>query len=379
MSERAPSNPPALPGFSYVRPLGTGGFADVFLYQQNMPRRQVAVKVLLRSDLSAEQVKAFNTEADILASLSSHPAIVTIFEASVSADGRPYLVMEYCPAGVTPRYRKEIMPVREVLDIGVRIAGAVENLHRGRLLHRDIKPSNILLTEFGAPVLSDFGIAGFMHAASEDSVALSLPWSPPEVINEEITGSITAEVWSLGATVYSLLAGRTPFESYKPGENTREKVHKRITQAKYTAISRGDVHSELEEVLARSMRKSPYDRQQSAAEFAVDLQRVQVLQGFPVTALDLGANPSWSEGLAEQPGEGSELRGPLRVSVTTAAAAKRKEQRNLAVNRKKELARTASKTAESKRKKGAMIWGAGGALIGAGVLALAAFAIGMLR
>ena len=95
MSSRPPSAPPELPGFSYIRPLGTGGFADVFLYEQNRPRRQVAVKVLLSSALDHEQLRMFNAEADVLARLSSHPSILTIYQASISADGRPYLVMEY--------------------------------------------------------------------------------------------------------------------------------------------------------------------------------------------------------------------------------------------------------------------------------------------
>ena len=97
MGRRIPSAPPVLSGYTYVRPLGTGGFADVFLFEQNMPRRSVAVKVLLQDIVDDDVLRAFNAEADVMARLSSHPSILTVYDASISADGRPYLVMEYCP------------------------------------------------------------------------------------------------------------------------------------------------------------------------------------------------------------------------------------------------------------------------------------------
>jgi len=78
LAKRATSQPPVLPGYSFIRPLGTGGFADVFLYEQDMPRRVVAVKVLLDDAINPEVLRAFNAEADIMARLSAHPAIVTI-------------------------------------------------------------------------------------------------------------------------------------------------------------------------------------------------------------------------------------------------------------------------------------------------------------
>ncbi|MCR2827776.1 protein kinase domain-containing protein, partial [Microbacterium sp. zg.Y909] len=150
MANRLPSAPPVLPGFTYVRPLGTGGFADVFLFEQNLPRRPVAVKVLLEDIVDEGLLRMFNAEADVMARLSSHPSILTIYEASISADGRPYLVMEYCPTSLTNRYRREVMPVAEVLQLSVKIASALETAHRSGLLHRDIKPSNILVTAFGS-------------------------------------------------------------------------------------------------------------------------------------------------------------------------------------------------------------------------------------
>jgi serine/threonine protein kinase len=96
MARRLPSPPPVLPGFSTIHVLGSGGFADVFLYEQNMPRRQVAVKVMLSEVVNDQVRQMFQAEANLMAQLSSHPSILTVYQASVSSDGRPYLVMELC-------------------------------------------------------------------------------------------------------------------------------------------------------------------------------------------------------------------------------------------------------------------------------------------
>ncbi|XNN89434.1 protein kinase domain-containing protein [Curtobacterium flaccumfaciens] len=94
MARRLPSDPPVIGGFSPVHVLGSGGFADVFLYEQDMPRRQVAVKVLLDEVVDDRVRQMFQAEANLMARLSTHPSILTVFQASVAADGRPYLVME---------------------------------------------------------------------------------------------------------------------------------------------------------------------------------------------------------------------------------------------------------------------------------------------
>src|SRR3954469_7532694 len=107
MARRLPSTPPVIPGFSPVHVLGSGGFADVFLYQQDMPRRAVAVKVLPSDVRDPGLLRMFNSEADVLAHLSAHPSIVTVYQAGISADGRAYIVMEYCPGSLAQRYRRE--------------------------------------------------------------------------------------------------------------------------------------------------------------------------------------------------------------------------------------------------------------------------------
>lgn len=317
MAGRLPAAPPILPGFSYVRPLGTGGFADVFLFEQDMPRRRVAVKVLLQAVVDDGVLRMFNAEADVMARLSAHPAILTIHEAGVSADGRPYLVMEYCPASMAERYRREFIPVPEVLATGVRIASALETAHRAGLLHRDVKPSNILVTAFGAPVLSDFGIATAVAGGAHDVIAMSIPWSAPEVIDESVAGTIPSEVWSLGATVYSLLAGRSPFERAQRGQNSREELKGRIRRARYTPTGRPDAPEALETVLRRSLALDPGARHPDAASFARDLQEVQRHLGLPATALEVAVE-EWPESVPVDFRDDS-LRGPARATVPRAA------------------------------------------------------------
>ncbi|GAA1776229.1 serine/threonine-protein kinase [Agromyces lapidis] len=293
MTRRLPSTPPTLPGFEFIRVLGSGGFADVFLYEQNMPRRLVAVKVLLAGVVNDDLRQMFQAEANLMAQLSSHPSILTVYQASVAADGRPYLVMEYCSASIGQRYRAVQLPLGEVLSIGVRIASAIETAHRSGVLHRDIKPSNILTTAYGHPVLSDFGIAATLgQAETTDPVGLSIPWSAPEVLRDEISGTVASEVWSLGATVYSLLAGRSPFEVIG-GDNQAQALITRISKGKLPPTGRVDVPASLESVLARAMSKQPKARQSGALEFIRDLQAVEEELGLPQTPIEV-AMDDWA-------------------------------------------------------------------------------------
>ena len=174
-----------------------------------------------------------------MAQLSAHPSILTVYQASVSSDGRPYLVMELCSASLSERYRRGAASgARGAADRRSRSASAVETAHQAGVLHRDIKPSNILLTAYGHPVLSDFGIASTLAGQEDqDSVGLSIPWSAPEVLLDETPGTLASEVWSLAATVYSLLAGRSPFE-IPGGSNSSSDLMARIARAKPQPIGR---------------------------------------------------------------------------------------------------------------------------------------------
>ncbi|MFT4229990.1 MAG: serine/threonine-protein kinase [Microbacterium sp.] len=322
MAKRLPSAPPILPGLAYIRPLGSGGFADVFLYEQDMPRRNVAVKVLPSDVRDADLLRMFNAEADVLAHLSAHPSIVTVYQAGISADGRPYIVMEYCPGSLAERYRIERLPVDEVLAIGVKMASALECAHRAGLVHRDVKPSNILITRFGAPVLADFGISSSLaRGTAADVLAMSVPWSAPEVVSEDTAGTIASEVWGLGATVYSLLAGHSPFERLEKGQNTREHLRRRILKATYPRMTRPDVPPALEAVLARAMSREPGARHRTALEFARALRDVQAGLGIPPTPLEVAVE-EWDPSAPGVDFSDASLRSAVRPTVPHDSARK---------------------------------------------------------
>ena len=286
-ARREASAPPVLPGYDHVRTLGLGGFADVFLYRQDLPRREVAVKVLLAGSLDDEVRERFQTEANLMAQLSHHPSIVTVYQADIAADGRPYLVMEYCSrTGLAERYRTERISVAEVLRVGVRLASAVETAHRAGILHRDIKPANVLTTDFGWPALTDFGIAATTGQGGGATVGMSIPWSPPELLAEHPHGDQRSDVYSLAATLYSLLAGRTPFE-IPGGQNGAQQLVARIERAPLPPTGRDDVPGELQAVLERAMAKVPELRHPSAAALGRALQQVEADLRLPVTPLDL--------------------------------------------------------------------------------------------
>ncbi|GAB6938663.1 serine/threonine-protein kinase [Isoptericola variabilis] len=284
--KRPPSPPPEIEGYEYVSLIGSGGFSDVFLYQQRRPRRRVAVKVLLHEWTNEGQREAFEAEADLMATLSTHPSIVTMYEADVAADGRPYLAMEFCSRpNLGARYRAERLSVPDVLRIAVQVAGAVETSHRAGILHRDIKPANILVTEYGHPALTDFGISSTLDDAGL-AEGMSIPWSPPESFAEPPRTSVATDVWGLAATTYSLLASRTPFE-VPGGSNSSADLVSRIESSPLQPTGRNDVPASLERVLATAMAKNPEARYPTALAFARALQAVQTDLSFAVTPIDL--------------------------------------------------------------------------------------------
>lgn len=282
------SPPPDIPGFQYTAHLGSGGFADVFLYEQEMPLRFVAVKVML-SDLVSESARmSFDIEANLMARVSNHPSIVAIYQVGIAGDGRPFLVMEYCPRpNLGVRYKRERFSVAEALRIGIQVSGAVESAHRAGILHRDIKPSNILVTEYNRPALTDFGISVTTGGAQRtESEGMSVPWSPPELVAESSPGDVTADVYSLAATVYTLLAGRSPFEQVA-GDNSVWAIAKRIEAGTLPPLGRTDVPASLDRLLATAMSKTPQSRLRSAMELGRAFQRVQMEMQLPVTPVDV--------------------------------------------------------------------------------------------
>ena len=221
---------PVIPGLTFVRPLGSGGYADVYLYEQQSPRMNVAVKVLKRQGLTAAIRRQFVDEANTMAQLADHPFIVQVFRSEQTADGGAYLVMKYYPPpNLAQRAKAERLSVEEVLRSGIQLASAVETAHRAGIIHRDIKPANVLVSQYGQPGLTDFGIAGRGgHAEDVDEdVGVSVPWSAPEVLYGQSNGDSRSDVYSLAATLWHLLVGRSPFEQ-PGGDNSAYALMPRI-------------------------------------------------------------------------------------------------------------------------------------------------------
>jgi serine/threonine protein kinase len=286
-SKRPIAPPPPIPGFTYISLLGSGGFSDVYLYEQDRPRRKVAVKVLL-SDLKTEGARRrFESEANLMAQLSSHPYIVTIYEAEVTDAGHSYLAMEYCSRpSLDVRYRRQRFSVDEVLAVGIQVASAVETAHRAGIAHRDIKPANILVTDYNRPALTDFGISGTLGDTADEDAGMSIPWSPPEQFSDGPVDGIMVDVWALGATLYTLLAGRSPF--VMPGtDNSQRELISRITNSPLPRLGRADVPDSLERALSTAMAKSAASRYSSAHAFALALQRIQAELNLSVTPFEV--------------------------------------------------------------------------------------------
>jgi len=303
---RPASTPPELPGYSFVRLLGSGGFSDVFLYEQQLPRRRVAVKVLLLDELTPANRAAFVAEANLMAQLSAHPYIVTIYHADVASDDRPYFVMEYCSGpSLAERYKQAPLPVVDALRTGVRLSSAVQTAHQAGILHRDIKPANVLGNDYGWPALTDFGISSAVDdalpahtttvagATSDTStggtsgqVGLSVPWSPPEMFDDDPDPDVRSDVFSLAATIWTVLAGQTPFEVKGRGNGTLDLIG-RIERGAITPMDRTDVPRSLIAVLQKGMATEREDRFASALDFGRALQRVEMELGYARTELEV--------------------------------------------------------------------------------------------
>lgn len=265
--------PPQLDGYEYRGTLGSGSTATVYRYLQHGTNREVAVKVST-ARLDPKAGARFRTEANFMAKLSAHPYILSIYGAGITADGRSYIVFEYAPGGnlkdllATRRFDAE-----ETLDIGVNLASALATAHRNGIVHRDIKTSNVLITEQGLPALADFGISASVY--DKRSTGFSLPWAPPEVLSSNGSGTDASDIYSLAATLYAMLAGRSPFEhGYRP--RTMQELGAHIMNDPVPPLNRPDVPAQVERVLAKALSHNPEDRYYSAVEFARAMQQAQI-------------------------------------------------------------------------------------------------------
>ncbi|WP_040836798.1 protein kinase domain-containing protein [Nocardia brevicatena] len=277
-------------GFEDALEVGSGGFGVVYRCRQTALDRTVAVKVLT-AEFDEDNRARFVREQRAMGRLTGHPNIVTVLQVGVTAGGHPYLVTPYYPLGsLETRIRRHgLLPMEDVLQIGVKIAGALESAHRLGVLHRDVKPGNILLTDYGEPALTDFGIA---HIADEfqtakGTVTGSPAFTAPEVL-EGGTPTPAADVYGLGATLFSALTGHAAFER-RSGENMVTQFLRITTQPVPDLRANGidaDVSALVESAMSRNRDERP-----SAADFGRTIRQVQQRHGFPLSNMALQNEP----------------------------------------------------------------------------------------
>ncbi len=228
---------PDIPGHRVLGVLGSGGFATVYRGWQVAVGREVAVKVDNRVLLNDRDRRRFVREVTAAGRLSGHPHVIDVYDAGTLPDGRPFMVMELCPAGSLQdelQRRGPMNPAR-VREIGIGLADALAAAHQAGILHRDIKPANILVNRFGVVGLSDFGLASIM-AGSDVQSATREALTPAYASPEQFRGaepSVGADVYSLAATLYALLAARPPHypvDGSQPGLATILAMHDRPPQ-----------------------------------------------------------------------------------------------------------------------------------------------------
>ncbi len=247
-------------GFDGVEEIGRGGFGVVYRCAQPQLDRSVAVKVLT-NDLDPDNLDRFMREQRAMGRLSGHPHIVTVLQVGTTLSGRPFIMMPYHGKGSVWTLIDCHGPLdwRETLSIGVKLAGALEAAHRAGILHRDVKPGNILLTDYGEPQLTDFGLARI--AGGFETTAEVIMGSPafiaPEVL-EGATPTTGSDVYSLGATLFCVATGHPPM-----GRSIPDLLHER------------GVPDDVVGVLERAMVRDPSGRETSAAGYGEQLRDVQ--------------------------------------------------------------------------------------------------------
>src|ERR1700756_1718676 len=269
-------------GFEDVAEIGHGGFGVVYRCAQPLLDRTVAVKVLT-ADLDQENLDRSLREQHAMGRLSGHPNIVTILQVGTTNTGRPFIVMPYHAKNSLEALIRRHGPLEwhETLRVGVKLAGALEAAHQAGILHRDVKPGNVLLSEYGEPQLTDFGIAriagGFQ--TSTGVITGSPAFTAPEVLEGEAP-SAQSDVYSLGATLFCALTGHAAYER-RSGEQVVAQFL-RITSQPIPDLREHGLPDDVAAIIERAMSRDPTDRPASAAQFGDELRETQRGSGVAV-------------------------------------------------------------------------------------------------
>jgi serine/threonine protein kinase/protocatechuate 3,4-dioxygenase beta subunit len=280
-----PHKPWFLGNYEILDQIGCGGMGVIYRARQRHSRRIVAVKRVLsyRAD-SHGALQRFRREAQAVASLD-HPNILPIYEVSESEDGLPFFSMKFAEKGSLQENAASLRDEpRKCVQLMAKVAHAVEYAHSRGVLHRDLKPGNILLNDRGEPLVSDFGLAKLLDGNTDLTRSLTTFGTagfiaPEQAGDGAVNLTPVADVYSLGAVLFNVLAGRPPFLGSNPVSVIRQASETQAPKLRSLAPS---LDRDLETVCARCLERDPKARYQSAGELAADLERW--LAGRPIVA-----------------------------------------------------------------------------------------------
>lgn len=254
-----------------VKSIGEGGMANVYLANDSILDRKVAIKVL-RGDLSSDDkfIRRFQREALSVSNLS-HPNIVEVYDVG-EEDGEYYIVMEYIDGKTLKQLlkKRDSLTLTEVIDIMTQLTDGIAHAHESYIIHRDIKPQNIMIEDDGKVKITDFGIAMALNATQltqTNSVMGSVHYLPPEQASGK-AATVKSDIYSLGILMYELLTGTVPFR----GDNAVEIALKHMKD-KIPSIRKQNpsIPQSVENILLKAAAKNPRNRYDSAREMHDDL------------------------------------------------------------------------------------------------------------
>ncbi|HPE14734.1 MAG TPA: Stk1 family PASTA domain-containing Ser/Thr kinase [Bacilli bacterium] len=257
--------------YEILKNIGEGGMANVYLAQDAILDRLVAIKVL-RGDLANDEkfVRRFQREA-LAASSLSHPNIVEMYDVGED-DGNYYIVMEFVEGKTLKQLikKRDHLTIEEVVDIMLQITDAMATAHDALIIHRDLKPQNIMIKEDGGIKITDFGIAMALNSTQltqTNSVMGSVHYLPPEQASGK-GATLKSDIYSLGIMMYELVTGRLPFK----GENAVEIALKHLKD-ELPSVKEIDpnVPQSIDNIIRKAAAKNPKNRYNNAREMYEDL------------------------------------------------------------------------------------------------------------
>lgn len=270
--------------YEIIRPIGYGGMAEVFLAHDQLLDRDVAVKMLRNQFLEdKELLEQFRREAKSAARLV-HPYIINIYDV-VSEGNNQYIVMEYVDGVTLKEYMQEHkLSLNAVLEIGVRLADALQHAHSHNIIHCDIKPQNILIDKNMNPKIADFGIAKMVTNQTmvySKSVMGSVHYISPE---QASGGKITAcsDVYSLGIVIFEMLTGQVPYTGTTAVSVAMMHVEKPVPKL---SDYMENVPDGLQEIMNKALAKRCEDRYANAGQLRRDLLNLK-MKLFPFSSED---------------------------------------------------------------------------------------------